>query len=97
MVRATVLEPDEVLRAIGDPRQVSEDLRIFSSNTDGFAAAYEQILEEYPKLWVAFHDGAIRASGSTLEDVLRAVDDAGWSRQHVCVGYMDPEPTSLIL
>ena len=96
MARSTILEPDEVLRAIGDPRQVSEDLRIFSSNTDGFAAAYEQILEKYPKLWVAFHDGAVRASGSTLEDVLRAIDGAELSRQHVCVGYMDPEPTFLI-
>ena len=98
MARATVLdEPDDLIRAIGDPHQIREDLRIFGDNSRGFAAAYEEILREYPKCWVAFYDGAVRAHGSTLEDVLRAIDDAGWSRQHVCVGYMDPEPSTLIL
>lgn len=97
MARATVFEPDDLIRAIGDPHQVREDLRIFGDNSRGFAAAYEEILREYPQCWVAFYDGAVRAHGSILEDVLKAIDDAGWSRQHVCVGYMDPEPSTLIL
>jgi hypothetical protein len=72
-------------------------LRIFIQNNKAFDSRYAALLKKHPDEWVAFHDGAVRATGQSLTEVLERAEQAGLPRKSMCLHYMDTNPAVMIL
>ena len=88
---------DEMLELIGDPEKAIEEMEIFRETVRVLSSSRAQLVERYPRQWIALHSGEVRASGPTLEVVLEKLDAEGFSRDQAIVRYMDPDPKTLIL
>lgn len=72
-------------------------LNQFTQNNRAFMECYESLLKRHPNEWVAFHDGEVRATGKSLEEVLQQAEQVGAPRKIMCLHYLDPNPTVMIL
>ena len=84
---------DEMLELMGDPEKAIEEMEIFRETVRVLSSSRAQLVERYPRQWIALHSGEVRASGPTLEAVLEKLDAEGFSRDQAIVRYMDPDPT----
>ncbi len=83
--------------SMDDSQQIREDLEVFGTNARDFDSRYSELLKEYPKQWVGFHEGKVRVVGNSLGEVLYRADAAGLRRQRVYIHYIDPDPVATIL
>lgn len=84
-----ILNQEEVLKLLGDPVAVSEGVRAFGKTARAFSAKRTQLLAKYPKRWVAMFDGNVIADGSSADEALAAVDQAGYRRESVLLRFID--------
>ena len=80
-----------------DPEQVLEDLQVFGANAKEFDSRYSEFLESHPMQWVAFHEGKIRVTGASLDEVRQGIHDEGLPQLRVYIRYLNPDPAVLIL
>ncbi len=83
--------------SIDASQQIREDLQVFGANARDFYSRYSELLKEYPRQWVGFHEGKVRVVGPSLDEVLQHADAAGLRRQRVYIQYVDPDPVITIL
>ena len=69
----------------------------FTQNDRAFRSRYEDLLTKYPNKWIAFHNGEVRATGKSLNEVLQRAERARVPRKIICLHYMDPDPAVTIL
>ncbi len=90
-------EIEAVRELMGDPQRAHEDMQAFEENAICFIRTYPTLMESYPRKWVAVHDCAVKLSGDSIEDVLREIESTGLQRRPVYIGYVDPEPATMLL
>ena len=80
-----------------DPAKIRESLRGLREQLQVFYSLYDDLLEQYPDRWIAFHDGKVLASGDSQEAILAEVESQGMHRQDVLSEYLDTDPPKLWL
>lgn len=88
---------DEVLKLLGDPTQVDEELRRFRKAARILSSNRPRLLDHYPQQWVAVHEGRVKAQGKTLRSLLTQVDKQGLPREHIIVRFIGRTQRTMIL
>ena len=87
----------EMLELIGDPDELAREMEKYREDWTAFWQIEPQLLKKYPKKWIVFYDGKLRAVGSSLPSVLEKADALGLPRGAILAQYLDPNPPTLIL
>ena len=89
---------DEVIKLIGDPRKVDEELQAFDKTAEClFEPNHDRVIERFSGQWIAVHTGGVRAHGASLDSVLAQFDSAGLSREQAIVRFIHDKPRTVIL
>ncbi len=91
------LNQNEVLKLLGNPSEVAQDLRAFRKTAKVFSSKRAHLIAKYAKRWVAVHEGQVIADGRNLHEVLSKVDQSGVERKHVLIRYIDRTLRKMIL
>jgi len=86
-----------ILRMIGDPARVARELRQFRQTTRLLSSQHPRMIEKYPKKWVALYGGKVKATGRSLDAVLKGIDKAGLPRSAVIVRFIEKNRRTMIL
>jgi hypothetical protein len=88
----------ELLRLLGDPRQVADELRQARRSAAVLSADEARLLEEYGGEWIALHDGRVVARAPTIQQLLVEVGSGAPARRtRILVRFVDPHPPALVL
>ena len=82
---------------IGDPKQIDEELSQFRETTEMLSSQSPRMIEEYPHQWVALYGDKVKAHGSTLRVVLKAIDEQELPRGQVIVRFIEKNHRTMIL
>ncbi len=85
------------LKIIGDPKRLDAELQQFRKDTELFSSRRNSLLKKYPKRWVAFYHGRVRADSATLDSLLAETDRIGIPRGHIVVQFMETDLRTMIL
>ena len=88
---------EEILEIIGDPDEPARKMEKDREDSAAFWQIEPELLKKYPKKWIVFYDGELRAVGSSQRSVLEKSDALGLPRGDILVEYLDPDPETLIL
>ena len=86
-----------IFERAGGPQAVADEMDAFHRNMRDMESVRTELVEYYPNEWVAYHEGQVQAHGQSINAVLEQVDALGWPRTVVAIGFMDADPTSMIL
>jgi len=89
--------PEEVLRILGDPRQIARDLQAFSRSAQVLSSNQNSLIKKYSRQWVAVHEGEVMAHADDFEALLALIDRKEIPRKYVIVRYIDSKVQTLIL
>ena len=64
------MQKEEVLTLIGNPKKVGEELQSFRRAAKVFSSKHLQLIDRYPKQWIAVHQGRVKACGRTFNRLL---------------------------
>jgi ABC-type amino acid transport substrate-binding protein len=87
----------EILEIIGDPDELARKMEKDRADWAAFSLVNLELLKKYPKKWIVFCDGEVRAVGSSLASVLEKADALGLPRDDILAEYLNPDPETLIL
>ena len=87
----------ELKELIGDPAEVDRKLASYRRAAAVLSSEHARLVEKYPRQWVAFYDGDVRASARTLDELLAKVDEARLPRQEVLIRFIDRNERTMIL
>ncbi len=87
----------QILSVLGDPATVSRELHDFAESAKVLSARAPRMIEEYPRQWIAIHNGQVRARASTLRALFDEVDREGVPREHTLVRFIEKDIRTLIL
>jgi Family of unknown function (DUF5678) len=91
------MNEESIRNLIGNPGELAEELRSFRKTADVFSSRQADLVSQYPKSWVAVHDGKIVAGESTLKGVLKKLDDLHISPQAAMIRFIDRTQRKMIL
>jgi hypothetical protein len=79
------------------PKKIARDLRAFSRTARIFSSNEQQLLQKYPKQWVALYGGKVRASAKSFDEVLSKLKKQHVPANQAIIWYMDTSGRNLIL
>lgn len=80
-----------------NPSGMARSLSAFQQSARVLSNNFPRLIDDYPDQWVAVTDGAVMASGDTLEQVLARIDDRNIPRADVIVRFIERTQRTLIL
>ena len=92
-----IVDKDKIMSVLGDPARVDRELRAFTETAKTLSSQAPRMIEEYPRQWIAVHDGVVKARASTLRALLEQMDRQGIPRQHSVVRFVEKDIRTLIL
>ena len=90
-------EAPDLTNQFGDIEAVEQDLLSVRRSDAAFAAKHNDLVQQHPRQWVAFHDGKLVGRAADLESVLNQMDAKKIPRSTVVVEFLDPHPRVLVL
>lgn len=91
-------KPDATIEEIiGDPHQLDFDLQSFRKDTQILSSNRANLIDKYPKKWIAIYQGKVQANGPSINSVLQAIDKLGLPRENVVVRLIDKNVRRMIL
>lgn len=76
-------------------RNIAEELRSFQESARVLSDD-ATILEDYSGEWVGVFEGAVRASGQTLDEVLEGLADQGIPPERSVIRFINPDPVTML-
>jgi hypothetical protein len=92
-----VLDQDAILKLLGDPSQVDQELTSFSETAQALSSQAPRMIEAYPKQWVALYQGTVQAHASTYRSVLEDLKKKGLPKERMIIRFIDRNPRTMIL
>jgi hypothetical protein len=93
----TIYSKEDVLRLIGAPEIVDEELRQCSRSAQVFSSDQPRLIDLYPKEWVAVHNGKVVAHAPDFGRVLRDLEEQKIPTTQAVIRYIDRDDHALIL
>lgn len=93
----SLMNDKEVLNIIGDPRELDRSLTAFSKSARRLSSRQSNMIERFPKEWVAINAGRVRAHSKSQDAVLKEIDAKGLARSETILRFIETEPRTLIL
>lgn len=87
----------EVLGRLGDPARVIDDLDRYREAVSRLASQRTRLTRKHPERWVAVHGGEVVAVATTVEELLRQVDEKGLPRRDVIIQFLTRKPYIMVL
>lgn len=86
-----------VLEQIGDPAKVDREIQQFRKTTMVLSAKQPRLIEQYPKQWIAIHEGKVKVRARTFQSLMTQVDKMKFPREHLVVRFIDKTKRTMIL
>ncbi len=89
------LSKEQILKIIGDPKVLDENLRQFRADSEYFDKNYAKLRREYPDEWVFIYEQRVRAHGKDLECLVELLKKYGLDTSKVYHGrtyFKEKEP-----
>jgi hypothetical protein len=87
----------QLIKLIGDPSKLAEELRAFSRNNASLSVQVKRLTEKFPNMWVAFLCDRPVALGTSLTRLFEETDRQKLPRESLCVKFLERRPRTLIL
>jgi len=81
----------------GDLATLEQENRMAQESHEAFLEQFQELIEQHPNRWVAFHDGKLVCTGLNLETVLAETDKRRIPRSTLVLEYLDPQPRVMVL
>ncbi len=86
-----------VLRQMGEPKGVARDLARFRKAAKALSSKHPRLVEEFPKQWVVFYEGKVKARGQTMHSALLQARQQNLPLGKAIVRYIDRNDRTFIL
>jgi len=85
------------LEKVGTAADISERIHAYTAAVSRLSSRWDELVQQYPKHWVAMHDDEIVCTGHSLADLFRQCDERNFKRESVVIRFLDTEKQILIL
>lgn len=75
----------------GDARQVGSRLSAFRESARVYSSNLPRLIDEYPRQWVAVHNGQVQTAASTIGELLEQIETAELPRQDLLIRFIEEE------
>lgn len=89
--------PTRCVEQFGDLATLEQENQIAQKSHEALITQYQELIEQHPNRWVAFHDGKLVCTGKDLETVLAETDTRQIPRSTLVLEYLDPQPRVMVL
>ena len=91
------LNENIVLEQLGNPAKVAKELESFQRAAKVLSSKQPRMIDEYPKQWIAVHQGKVKASGKTFKSLMTAIEKRRLPRQNLIIRFIDKSERTMIL
>ena len=87
----------QALKGAGTAGDISKRINAYTATVAQLSSRREELVGQYPKYWVAWHDDAVVCTGKSLSELFLQCDERNYSRDSIAVRFLDTEKQILIL
>ena len=87
----------EAVERVGTASDISNRIHAYTAAVTRLSSRWDELVQQYPKHWVAMHDDEIVCTGHSLAELFRQCDERNFKRDSVVIRFLDTEKQILIL